>query len=55
MLILPRSAVISLPKWCALAGSLIMFTLSRRCRELFLRAQLIEEIKKSILEVDQNT
>jgi hypothetical protein len=34
-LILPRSAVISVPKWCALAVSLIMFTLSRRCREPF--------------------
>jgi hypothetical protein len=34
-LILPRSAVISVPKWCALAVSLIMFTLLPRCREPF--------------------
>ena len=32
---LAPSAVISVPKWCALAASLIMFTLSRRCREPF--------------------
>jgi hypothetical protein len=35
MLILPWSAVISVPKWCTLAVLLIMFTLLPRCREPF--------------------
>ena len=38
--------MISVPKWCALAASLIMFTLSRRCREPFPKLNLIEQIKK---------
>ena len=47
MLILPQSAVISVPKWCALVVLLIMFTLSRLCRATVSQAQLIEEIKKA--------
>ena len=46
MLILPQSAVISVPKWCALAVLLIMFTLSRRCRELFPKLNSSKQIKK---------
>ena len=47
MLTLRQSAATSVLNSCASAVLLITFTLSRRCRELFSQAQLIEEIKKA--------
>ena len=47
MLILLPSAVISVPKWCVLAASLIMFTVITTLPRTVSQADLVERIKKT--------